>query len=91
MNPGQPVCIPGLPPRMRAEWRKFPDTAPRDREILVRGRWLPYGSLEGGSRCIVIAVWSTLRADDTEHTWISSLSSLDRMNVHFTEWTDVPD
>lgn len=76
---------------IQRKWKKFPDTAPKDREILVFGRWKPYDILPGGNPCFVIAQWSTLMSNGTGHDWYTGLCKLGDYNVNFTYWRDLPE
>jgi hypothetical protein len=78
------------PVRIKAQWHPFPATAPKDRPILVRGRWRPFDILPGGETCIEIASWSTIMSDGSGWQWMVGLSDMDRWNVDFDEWTDLP-
>jgi len=77
--------------RLVGNWQPFPDTAPLDREILVRGRWRPFDQLEGGELCVVVGQWSTIMSDGSGHQWYANfLHPFEMINVDFYEWMDIP-
>lgn len=78
---------------VKAKWKPFPETAPKDRPILVRGKWKPFDILPGGETEVVVVEWSTLKSNDTEYDWYVTLGilPLKYVEVDFIEWTDIPD
>lgn len=72
-------------------WHQDINTAPKDRDIIFFGRWKPYDILDGGEKCMVIARWSTLRADGTGQHWMTGLGPVESWNVNWTHWCELPD
>lgn len=73
-------------------WQSFPGDAPKDRDILVRGKWRDFDIHPGGARCVAIAYWGTIHSNGTDERWyINFLCPIDHVNVDFTEWMDIPE
>ena len=73
-------------------WTKNINSAPKNgTEVLFYGRWKPFDINEGGQKCVVMARWSTFRADGTQHEWMTGLGRLSSWNVEWTHWRDIPE
>jgi hypothetical protein len=77
---------------IKGDWQKFPDTAPHDRPILIRGKWKPFDNFEGGGIEVQIARWGTLMSNGVNgYKWFIGLAGLDHYNVDWAEWLDIPE
>jgi hypothetical protein len=82
--------------KLKAEWSPFPDTAPKDHNILVRGTWkaseddlMPD---PGGQPVTVIGRWGSIKANGTDKQWFMQfLTPFTTIHAEFTEWTELPE
>ena len=74
---------------MNWDWQDW-STAPKDREILIRGVWKSFDIIEGGSEYFSVAHWSTVMSNGTGYQWyVGMLCPLDSVNVEITHWCDL--
>lgn len=68
------------------------ETAPKDRKILIGGRFRPFHPYGGGDWEQQIFSWSTIMSDGTGYQWIGPMfTTMDQWNVDWTHWHELPE
>lgn len=67
--------------------------APKDREILLGGRWQPFDILPGGEWATILVRWGSLSsAANAEQCFLGAgFFRADDYNVNWTHWHEVPE
>ena len=77
-----------------SEWKEFPDTAPKDRKIIIYGEWQATKEHpnQGDSPIYVMAHWSTIMSNGTGYNWYTAgFETLDNYPVvKWMYWTELP-
>ena len=81
---------------VKPDWKPFPETAPKDRKIIVFGVWKGEGFPGGGKPAYTMAHWGSYSSNPKDIAKDSAFmgegigGDIMRHNIRWTHWTELP-